>query len=114
MKTICFDLDGVICTNTWGKYEDAKPIISSINKVNELYRSGYRIIIFTARYMGRNNEDPNKAIKMGYNFTQDQLKKWNVNYHKLIFGKPSYDLIVDDKSIFFQEDWVNNLFIKNE
>ena len=37
MKTICFDLDGVICTNTWGKYEDAKPIISSINKVNELY-----------------------------------------------------------------------------
>ena len=51
---------------------------------------------------------------MGYSFTQNQLKNWNVNYHKLIFGKPSYDLVIDDKSIFFKEDWVKNFFIKNE
>ena len=26
MKTICFDLDGVLCTNTWGNYDEAIPI----------------------------------------------------------------------------------------
>ena len=25
-KVICFDLDGVICNNTWGNYKLAKPI----------------------------------------------------------------------------------------
>ena len=26
MKIICFDLDGVICNNTYGDYSKAKPI----------------------------------------------------------------------------------------
>ena len=34
---------------------------------------------------------------------------WGVNFHKLIFGKPSYDLYVDDKSIFFRKDWIKLL-----
>ena len=37
---------------------------------------------------------------MGFKLTKTQLKKWKVKYHKLILGKPSYDLIVDDKGIF--------------
>ena len=37
--------------------------------------------------------------------TKDQLKKWKVNYHKLILGKPSYDLFIDDKSIYFKKYW---------
>ena len=32
--------------------------------------------------------------------TLNQLNKWNLKYHKLIFGKPSFDLYVDDKTIF--------------
>ena len=32
MKTICFDLDGTLCINTWGNYEDAKPITKAILK----------------------------------------------------------------------------------
>ena len=39
--------------------------------------------------------------------TRLQLKKWRVKYHKLIFGKPSYDLLVDDKCIFFKKNWYN-------
>ena len=31
--------------------------------------------------------------------TRLQLKN-GIKYHKLIFGKPSYDLLVDDKCIF--------------
>ena len=48
---------------------------------------------------------PNLAKKKDYNLTRNQLKKWGVNYAKLIFGKPSFDYIIDDKSIFFKKDW---------
>ena len=32
-----------------------------------------------------------------------------VKFHKLIFGKPSYDIIVDDKSFHFNKNWVNEI-----
>ena len=113
MKTICFDLDGVICTNTWGDYKNAKPIFPAINKVNSLYNNGFKIIIFTARYMGRNNEDINKANIEGYEFTKNQLTEWGLKFHKLLLGKPSYDLFVDDKSINFDDKWYINFEFKN-
>jgi hypothetical protein len=34
LKTFCFDIDGVICNNTWGDYSKAKPIKKSIKKIN--------------------------------------------------------------------------------
>ena len=44
MKTICFDLDGVLCSNTWGSYEKAIPVQKAVDKVNDLYAKGYKII----------------------------------------------------------------------
>ena len=32
--------------------------------------------------------------KKGFKLTKIQLKQWNVKYHKLILGKPTYDLII--------------------
>jgi hypothetical protein len=37
--------------------------------------------------------------------TVKQLKWWRVKYHKIYFGKPSFDLFIDDKSLFFNKDW---------
>ena len=54
------------------------------------------IKIFTSRFMGRSKENSSKAKKMGYNLTVKQLKN-GTKYHKLIIGKLSYDLIIDDK-----------------
>ena len=48
--------------------------------------------------MGRNKENIIKAKKHEYKMTMEQLKKWDVKYHKLIFGKPSFDLYIDDKT----------------
>ena len=110
MKTICFDLDGVICTNTWGKYEDAKPFKKSIMKINKLYEKGYIIKVFTARFMSRNNENIDDVYKMGYEFTKSQIDKWGLKYHQLIMGKPSYDIIIDDKSIDYNTDWYDKIF----
>ena len=59
--------------------------------------------------MGKNNEDIKKAYNEGYEMTLKQLNKWNVKYHKLIMGKPSYDLLVDDKHIDFAENWITKI-----
>ena len=109
MKTLCFDLDGTLCTNTWGKYEEALPKQRAINKVNDLHKKGYKIIIYTSRYMGRCDSDVSAVYKIGYNFTKSQLDQWCVRYDKLILGKPSYDVIIDDKCFNFDESWIEEL-----
>jgi len=108
-KTICFDIDNVICITSNSNYKKSKPIKKAIKKINELYDSGFKIILFTSRFMGRTNENKGKAYKMGYKLTKDQLKLWNVNYHKLEMCKPSYDLIVDDLSLYFKKTWYRDI-----
>jgi len=103
-KIFCFDIDGVICKTTKSNYASAKPYDKSIKIINKLYKKNY-IIIFTSRYMGRNNDNVKKAKKEGYKKTFNQLIKWKLKFHKLKFGKPSYDVFIDDKSFFFKKKW---------
>ena len=104
-KIICFDLDNVLCRTILNNYTKSKPIKKNITLVNKLFKNGYYIKIFTARYMGRNNNNFQKAKKQGYSQTKAQLKKWKIKYHELIFGKPSFDVYIDDKSLFFKKNW---------
>lgn len=104
-KIICFDLDGVICRTKENNYSKSKPIKKNIKMINYLHNKGHFIKIFTARYMGRSKEDSSLAKKRGYKATLNQLKKWKVNYDTLIFGKPSYDLFIDDKNLNFDKNW---------
>lgn len=108
-KIFCFDIDGVICKTKGRDYSNAKPISKSILKINELYEKGHYIKIFTARYMGRNNDNIKLAKKQGYKKTYTQLKRWKLKFHKLIIGKPSFDIFVDDKSIGFNKNWTNKV-----
>ena len=62
-KRICFDLDGVICKTKKNYYSAAQPIKSNIKKINTLYDNGNYILVYTARFMGRSNDDPVKAKK---------------------------------------------------
>lgn len=105
MKTICFDLDGVLCTQVEGNYEEAVPNPHAINLANQLYDKGHRIVIYTARFMGRTGEDTIETYKQGYAFTEAQLKGWGVKFHALFMGKPRYDVVIDDRALFFEEDW---------
>ena len=104
-KIICFDIDNIICNTIKNKYRESKPNIKVIKLINSLFEKGHTIKIFTARYMGRNDENIAKAKKQGYSFTKKQLKKWNLKYHKLIFGKPSYDIFIDDKAMGNEKSW---------
>lgn len=105
-KTICFDIDGVICLVTKNNnYKKSKPIMKNIKTINNLYDQGYKIILNTARYMGRYNNNRFLAEKKIKKLTITHLKKWGLKYHKIYFGKPSFDLVIDDKAIFFKKNW---------
>jgi len=86
-STICFDLDGTICSveKIYNKAY-AEPNKEIIKTINELYNSGNNIIIFT----GRNS--------LEWRTTTDWLKKYNVKYHQLIMNKPYYDVYIGDKA----------------
>lgn len=106
LKTICFDIDNVICkTSKNNNYSKSKPIKRNIKIINKAYEKGFYIILYTARYMGRCNGNLEKVKKKIMPLTLRQLKNWNIKYHKIYFGKPSFDLFIDDKSLFFKKNW---------
>jgi len=111
MKKICVDLDGVICHTKKNLYNISKPNFKVIKIINKLYDKGHFILIYTARYMGRNNDSVSLAKKEGYKLTKYQLKKWGLKYNKLLLGKPSYDIIIDDKALGFKKNWYLNFKI---
>ena len=63
MKKICFDIDGVICRTKKNLYTKSVPIKKNIKMINSLYDQKFKILIFTARYMGRNSDNIVKAKK---------------------------------------------------
>jgi hypothetical protein len=88
-KRFCFDLDGTICKTEGLDYSASVPMESRIRHVNDLYRNGHYIIIFTAR--GTMSGQDHSVL------TETQLKKWGLNFHELILGKPAADIYIDDK-----------------
>ena len=108
-KTLCFDLDNTICKTEKNFYKKCVPIKKNVIFINFLYSKGYYIKIFTSRFMGRSNENTRLAKKRGYELTKSQLKKWGLKYHELIFGKPSYDIFIDDKALFYDKNWIAEL-----
>jgi len=87
----CFDLDGTLCSNNDGRYEEATPDREMIAAVNKLRDEGHNIVIFTARGSGTGID--------WTEVTRQQLERWGVAYDKLQFGKPPADVYVDDKGV---------------
>ncbi|MFC1988629.1 hypothetical protein ACFLVJ_02215 [Chloroflexota bacterium] len=91
MTVYCFDIDGTICSNTEGDYEQAVPFKEAIERINRLYEEGHQILFYTAR-----------GSTTGIDWmevTANQLREWNVHYHKLFMGKPTADIYIDDKAL---------------
>jgi len=86
------DIDETICISPKSRdYNCAEPIHSNIQKINNLYDEGNTVVYWTARGTGSGLD--------WREVTEKQFKKWGVKYHDLKFGKPIYDLFIDDKNI---------------
>lgn len=85
------DIDGTICTNTYGGYRYAIPYPIRIEHINKLHDEGHTIIYWTAR-----------GATTGFDWselTKQQLDSWGCKYTEIRMGKPNYDIWVDDKAI---------------
>ena len=89
---IYVDIDETICTSSKDlDYTKARPLTENIKKINKMYDNGDEIVYWTAR-----------GTVTGICWretTEKQFKEWGVKYHALKFGKPAYDLFIDDKNI---------------
>ena len=100
---IVFDLDGVICElkKPSESYSEVNPKKDVIEKMKSLKDDGHYLIIHTGRHMKTCNGDVTKVIEKIGKITKDWLKKWDVPYDELIFGKPYADMYIDDLGIEF-------------
>jgi hypothetical protein len=97
---IYIDIDETICLSPADRqYADAVPLTHNIAKANKLFEQGHTIIYWTARGTG-SGIDWRKV-------TESQFRKWGVKFHELKFGKPIYDLFIDDKNMN-TADWEKN------
>lgn len=94
---IYIDIDETICVSPESRdYSLAVPIEENIQKANKLYDEGNTIVYWTAR--GTVSGQDWSAI------TRRQFQAWGVKFHDLKFGKPNYDLFIDDKNMNTR-DW---------
>jgi hypothetical protein len=95
---IYIDIDDTICHSpNKPDYTISYPIKENIVKANKLFEDGHTIIYWTAR--GTISGKDWRVI------TEKQFADWGVKYHELKFGKPYYDLFIDDKNLN-AKDWI--------
>jgi hypothetical protein len=96
---IYVDIDNTIAVTKGMDYEESKPMANRIKIINKLYDEGNKITYWTGRGTVSGID--------WYDLTKKQLKKWGAKHHKLLLGKPPYDIFIDDKS-FNSENYFNS------
>ena len=94
--TYVFDLDGTICTDRGGNYEEVDPQPGVIKALRYLYSAGHTIVVDTARGSQGGQRRRRRLRKL----TTQQLAEWDVPYHQLRVGvKIGADCYVDDRAV---------------
>jgi len=101
---IYVDIDNTICNGITNlDYKTAVPIPEAIKKINSFYNAGHTIVYWTAR-----------GTESGIDWSEEttrQLNIWGASYHELKFGKPAFDMFIDDKA--FNAQSLLNLYIND-
>ena len=101
-NTFVIDIDDTIAFHETREVENAAADLRVINKINELYDKGWRIILFTARGDRSCNTLEEKIAKYE-TVTKNWLEANGVKYTELLFGKPNADYYVDDKNMSIED-----------
>ena len=100
---IVLDLDGVICSlkKPNETYLEVQPNEDVISKMREWKKEGHYLIIHTGRHMRTCDGDIAEVIKKIGPVTSEWLKKWDVPFDEIHYGKPYGDIYIDDLGITF-------------
>ncbi len=104
MNSIVFDIDGTLCPikKANENYIDLVPYSDMVDKLIEYKNNGFRIVLFTSRNMRTYEGNIDLILKNTKPILEEWLKKWNIPYDELIFGKPypgELGFYVDDRTI---------------
>lgn len=104
MNSIIFDIDGTLCPikKEDENYIDLIPYKNMIDKLIEYKNNGFKIILFTSRNMRTYNNNIDLILKNTKPILEEWLKKWNIPYDEIIFGKPypgKLGFYVDDRTV---------------
>jgi hydroxymethylpyrimidine pyrophosphatase-like HAD family hydrolase len=94
LKWILCDLDNTICNNSgFPDFIPTQVITGTKKALREITDRGYKVIIFTAR--------PYSDYQLIEQFLDDN----DLEYRRIICGKPLAKYMIDDKAIEFKGDW---------
>lgn len=98
---ICFDLDNTLVSypEIAGDYSTVRPNMKTIRICQYFKSLGYHIIIYTARRMKTHHGNVGACIADIGTITIDTLKKFNIPYDEIYFGKPYADYYIDDLGV---------------
>jgi capsule biosynthesis phosphatase len=96
---ILMDIDNTISFTTDRDYANAVPNMPVIEKMRELADQGVNFVLFTARGMVTFDDNPDAAEKCHRPQLEEWMKKYDVPYSDIVFGKPFALAIVDDTAI---------------
>lgn len=100
---IAVDLDDTILgTDRWDldvPGHNQQPIGNVVACLKWLRSSGVKVVIFTSRKSSSREQ------------TIAQLAEHDIEYDKIVFDKPQFDLFVDNKAMMFQGNWSNQFTI---
>jgi len=98
-KTIVCDVDHTILFTKDRDYENSIPNKPVCDKLREAYESGWEIILFTARGMGRSNGDIESVREEVTREIKSFCSRFDVPYSQIILGKPWAAMYIDDKGL---------------
>jgi capsule biosynthesis phosphatase len=105
--TVVVDYDDTLAFTYDRDWENAKPNLPLIEKLNSLYDEGWTVNIVTARGQLSCKGDPAAASKKYRDQMESWLKKHGVKYNELCFKKKLAAYYIDDKGIK-PEDFLKN------
>lgn len=102
--TLIFDVDGTLCPikKKEDKYEDLIPNSDICDKLRMYKNEGAKIILFSSRNMNSYHGNIGLINANTAPIIQEWLKKWDIPYDEIIFGKPwpgFRGLYVDDRAV---------------
>jgi capsule biosynthesis phosphatase len=100
---ICIDLDGVVCRlrEPGQQYAELEPVPGAVEKLRQLKAAGHYIILCTARHMKTCQGNAGMALARQGAATFEWLKRHNIEYDEIHFGKPHAQLYIDDNAMRF-------------
>ena len=100
LKWVCVDFDNCICNNSgYPEYVPTTVIGNCKEVLKQITNRGFKVVIYTAR--------PYSDYQMIENFLDDN----ELEYRRIICGKPLARYIIDDRNIEFSGNW-DNVFDK--